>query len=143
MLPCPYNLCSGCNASRLDPSPLPLQDLLCVSYHLRATGLFQQLAESGRLRVASAGDLSGNPAAPSMAALIDLLEALQAHQQSTDAAQALPALAETVSQNAAAVLKVLPDIAADAVVALWEGSKSLLEGSVGGQDAGAERALKV
>lgn len=119
------------------------QGLLCASYHLRASGLFQQLVEAGQKRVALAGDLSVDPAAPSLAALLDLLNALQVHQQSTDAAQALLVLAESVGQNAAAVFKVLPDVATDAVVTLWEGFRSLLEGAIGAQDTGAEQAAKV
>ncbi len=120
-----------------------MQDLLCASYHLRASGLFQQLVEAGQKRVAPAGDLSLDPAAPSLAALLDLLNALQVHQQSTDAAQALLVLAESVGQKAAAVFTVLPDVATDAVLTLWEGSRSLLEGAIGAQDTGAEQAAKV
>ena len=99
--------------------------------------------EAGQKRVAPAGDLSVDPAAPSLAALLDLLNALQVHQQSAGAAQALLVLAESVGQNAATVFKVLPDVATDAVVTLWEGSRSLLEGAIGAQDTGAEQAAKV
>ena len=120
-----------------------MQDLLCASYQLRASGLFQQLVEAGQKRVGACGDLSGDPAAPSLAALLDLLNALHVHQQSTDAAQALLVLAESVGQNAAAVFAVMPDVATDAVLTLWEGSRSLLEGAMGAQDTGAEQAVKV
>ncbi len=120
-----------------------MQDLLCASYHLRASGLFQQLVEAGQKRVAPAENLNVDPAAPSLAALLDLLNALQVHQQSTDAAQALLVLAESVGQKAAAVFTVLPDVATDAVLTLWQGARSLLEGAIRAQDTGAEQAAKV
>jgi len=34
-------------------------------------------------------------------------------------------------------------VATDAVVTLWEGFRSLLEGAIGAQDTGAEQAAKV
>ncbi len=99
--------------------------------------------ESGQTRVGSAGDLKGDPAAPALAALIDLLSTLQKSQQTTDTTQALPMLSEKVGQNAAAVFQVLPDVATDAVLALWEASRSVLEGAVGAGDTGAEQAIQV
>ena len=96
--------------------------------------------DAGVSRVGSAGDFTSQP---SLAALIQLLSALQNGQQTTDAAQALPSLAEKIEQHAAAVFQVLPDIATDATVALWEASRPLLESAVGAQDLGAEQAAKV
>ena len=96
--------------------------------------------DAGRARVSSDGDLSNSQ---SLAALIELLHALHLHQQSSDGAVALPILAEKVEQHAAAVFHILPDIATDAALALWEAARPLLEGAVGAQDAGADQAAKV
>ena len=117
-----------------------LQNLLCASYHLRASGLFQQLVHSGRARVIPGGDLS---CSPSLAALIELLHALQLYQQSSDSSAALPDLAEMVGQHAAAVFEVVPDVATDAALALWEAARPLLEGAVRAKDTGAYLAVKV
>lgn len=117
-----------------------VQDLLCASYHLRASGFFQQLVEAGRARVVPGADSSSTH---SLAALIELLHAVQSHQQSSDSTAALPDLAEKVGQHAAAVFEVLPDVATDAALALWEAARPVLEGAVGAQDMGADLAVKV
>lgn len=117
-----------------------VQNLLCASFHLRASGLFQQLVDAGRARGTPDGDLSSNP---SLAALSELLHALQSHQQSSDSSAALPDLADMVGQHAAAVFEVVPDVATDAALALWEAARPVLEGAVGATDTGADVAVKV
>lgn len=117
-----------------------MQDLLCASYYLRASGFFQQLVEAGRARAVPAEDPSSTQ---SLAALIELLHALQSHQQSSDSIAGLPDLAEKVGQHAAVVFEVLPDVATDAALALWEAARPVLEGAVGAKDMGADLAVKV
>ena len=117
-----------------------MQNLLCASFHLRASGLFQQLVDAGRARGTPDGDLSSSP---SLAALSELLYALQSHQQSSDSSAALPDLADMVGQHAAAVFEVVPDVATDAALALWEAARPVLEGAVGATDTGADVAVKV
>ena len=117
-----------------------MQNLLCASYHLRASGLFQQLVESGRARVASGGD---HCSSPSLAALLELLHAFQLYQQSSDSSAALPDLADMVGRHAAAVFEIVPDVATDAALALWEAARPVLEGAVGANDTGADLAVKV
>ena len=117
-----------------------MQGLLCATYHLEASALFKQLAESGKARLSAAGDLQSHPA---LAAVIELLSALAAHQQAGNDPEALLTLAETVRQYTPDVHKVLPDIAADAATALWSASRPLLESAVGSGDTGAEQAAKV
>ena len=117
-----------------------MQNLLCASYHLRAAGLFQELVDSGRARVIPGGDLSSSP---SLAALLELLHALQSYQQSSDSSAALPDLTDKVGQHAALVFAILPDVATDAALALWEAARPVLEGAVGAKDTGADLAVKV
>lgn len=119
---------------------LGVQDLLCATYHLRASGFFQQLVEAGRARVVPG---EGPSSTHSLAALIELLHALQSHQQRSDSTAALPDLAEKVGQHAAVVFEVLPDVATDAALALWEAARPVLEGAVGAKDMGADLAVKV
>lgn len=114
--------------------------MLCASYHLRASGLFQQLVDAGRARVSPGGDLCNSP---SLAALVELLHALHLHQQSSDSAAAKLDLAGKVGQHVKAVFQVLPDVATDATLALWNAARPLVEGAVGAKDAGAEQAAKV
>lgn len=96
--------------------------------------------DAGRARVAPGGDMSSSP---SLVALIELLHALHAHQQSTDSTATLTALAEKIGQHAAAVWEVLPDVATDAALILWEAARPMLEGAVGAGDIGADVAAKV
>ena len=117
-----------------------VQNLLCVSYYLRAADLFQQLVDSGRTRVIPGGDLSSSP---SLAALLELLHALQLYQQSSESSAALPELADKVGQHAAVVFAAVPDVATDAALALWEAARPMLEGAVGAKDTGADLAVKV
>lgn len=116
-----------------------VQDLLCASYHLRASAFFQQLVEAGRAHVLAEDSSSIH----SLSALIELLHALQSHQESSDSTAALPDLAEKVGQHAAVVFEVLPDVATDAALALWEAARPVLEGAVGAEDMGADLAVKV
>lgn len=96
--------------------------------------------DAGRAGVVPGGDLSSTPSLP---ALLELLYALQSHQQSSDSLAALPDLAEKVGQHAAAVFDVLPDVATDAALVLWEAARPVLESAIGAKDMGAELAAKV
>ena len=117
-----------------------VQNLLCASYHLRASGFFQQLVDSGRARVVPGSDQYSSP---SLAALLELLHAFQSYQQSSYSSAALPDLADMVGRHAAAFFEVIPDVATDAALALWEAARPALEGAVGAQDTGADLAVKV
>ena len=120
-----------------------MQGLLCATYHLEASALFKQLAESGKAHLSAAGDLQSHPEASALNALIELLSALTSYQQAATDPQALLVLAETLRQYTPDVHKVLPDVAADAATALWSASRPLLESAVGSGDTGAEQAAKV
>ena len=120
------------------------QDLLCAAYYLEAAALFQQLAEAGMARMGpAAGELKDDPQASALPALIQLLGALAAHQQAPNGPASLTNLAAKVKQHCPLVFRTLPDIATDAVIALWHASSSFLQAAVGSADVGTQQATEV
>lgn len=57
--------------------------------------------------------------------------------------QALLVLADAISKHAPAVHSVLPDVATDAALMLWQSARPLLEGALAAQDVGAVNAKQV
>ena len=128
-----------------------LQALTCACYNLRATELFKQLIKAGHARVSPARHTQDSLHAPSFSAVTELLDAISSYEQnlsnSTAVApadnQALLVLATAVSTHVAAVFQILPDVATDAALLLWQSARPLLEGAVAGKDVGAVNAMQV